>query len=675
MLSTTTCIGLLITLGLILGLAVGQVQGIAYAADGDLDTSFDGDGKVTTNFHNTSDEARAVAIQPDGKIVAVGTTYIGGTDYNFSVARYNPDGSPDTTFGGGDGRLTTDISNGSNDGANAVAIQSDGKIVVVGYISVNASYQAFVAARYNPDGSPDTSFGGGDGSTWFWVVSGGPSVVQAVAIQYDGKIVMAGYAIPSGGATDFALARLNTDGNLDATFNGGGRFTTNFFGGVDEAHAVAMYGSSIVVAGLAQVSGFNYDFALARYELDGDLDPTFGDGDGKVTTDFFGGDDGALSMALQPDGKIVAAGAFYSTGQGYDFGLARYLANGDLDLSFDTDGVQAINFVAGNATEVAYGVAVQPVNGKIVAVGYAPVGGVNDFALVRLNPDGGLDSTFGSGGKVNHDFGGGVALAYGVAVQADGRIVTAGTAYMGEPNSYDYALARYLSGEIVTPTPTATPPPTPCLMQFPDVPAGSTFYDFVRCLACRGIVSGYPNGTFGPNNPVTRGQLSKIVSNSAGYIEPHSNQSFEDVAVGSTFHIFIERLFTRGHISGYACGGVGEPCVLPGNRPYFRPNANVTRGQTSKIVASARGLPAPPPGQQTFEDVLVGSTFWEWIEALAANGAISGYACGNPEPCVPPGNRPYFRPNNQVTRGQSAKIVASAFFPNCQTPFALSNEK
>jgi uncharacterized delta-60 repeat protein len=370
----------------------------------------------------------------------------------------------------------------------------------------------------------------------------------------------------------------------------------------------------------------------------------------------------------------VAAGAFYSTGQGYDFGLVRYLPNGDLDTSFDNDGLQAVNFVGGTATEVAYGITRQPYDGKIVAVGYAPVGGVNDFALVRLNLNGSLDSSFGVGGKVNHDFGGGVALGYGVAVQADGKIVAAGTAYMGEPNSYDYALARYVSGNISNPTSTPAPnvTPTSCPIQFSDVPSGSTFYDYVRCLACREIISGYSDGTFRPGNPVTRGQLAKIVSNSAGYSEPHSNQTFEDVPVGSTFHLFIERLVSRGFISGYACGGAGEPCVPPTNRPYFRPGANVTRGQTAKIVASAAGLPAPPPGLWTFQDVPQGSTFWQWIESLSSAGAISGYPCGGEgEPCVPPENRYYFRPGNNVTRGQSSKIVANTFFPGCQTPGGL----
>jgi hypothetical protein len=205
-----------------------------------------------------------------------------------------------------------------------------------------------------------------------------------------------------------------------------------------------------------------------------------------------------------------------------------------------------------------------------------------------------------------------------------------------------------------------------CTTQFTDVPPDSTFHTFVMCLACRNIVSGYADGTFRPNANVTRGQLSKIVSNSAGYAETHPEQTFEDVPVGSTFHEFIERLASRGHIAGYPCGGPGEPCNPPGNRSYFRPSADVTRGQTSKIAASAAALPDPPPGQQTFQDVPIGSTFWTWIEALATTGAINGYPCGGAgEPCVPPENRPYFRPGNFVTRGQSSKIVANTFFPSC----------
>jgi hypothetical protein len=207
-----------------------------------------------------------------------------------------------------------------------------------------------------------------------------------------------------------------------------------------------------------------------------------------------------------------------------------------------------------------------------------------------------------------------------------------------------------------------------CPTQFTDVLPDNPFYTFVRCLACRTILSGYADNTFRPGNNVTRGQLSKIVANSAGFGETYTAQTFQDVPLDHPFYIFIERLASRGIIAGYTCGGPGEPCVPPGDRPYFRPGNNVTRGQTSKITAIAKGLPNPPSGQQTFQDVPETATFWPWIEALAATGAISGYTCGGPgEPCVPPGDRPYFRPNNDVTRGQSSKIVASTFFPNCPT--------
>jgi len=201
------------------------------------------------------------------------------------------------------------------------------------------------------------------------------------------------------------------------------------------------------------------------------------------------------------------------------------------------------------------------------------------------------------------------------------------------------------------------------------VPNGSPFYPYVRCLACRGIVNGYPDGTFRPNNDVTRGQLSKMVSNSAGFSEPHTEQTFQDVAPGDTFYIYIERMASRGYVSGYACGGIYTPCVPPSNLPYFLPNNPATRGQIAKIVSNGAGYTDPPVGQQ-FEDVPPSSPFYPYIYRLATRGIISGYPCGSvpTEPCVPPTNRPYFRPTNLTTRGQAAKIVSDTFFPGCQVP-------
>jgi carboxypeptidase T len=231
--------------------------------------------------------------------------------------------------------------------------------------------------------------------------------------------------------------------------------------------------------------------------------------------------------------------------------------------------------------------------------------------------------------------------------------------------------------QTIAPPPTGTTPSSPtavatstvavCTVQFDDVPPDHTFYEPVRCLACRGIVSGYADGTFRPGNEVTRGQLSKIVSNAAGFENDPGPQIFTDVAPANTFYTWINRLARRGIMSGYGCGGPGEPCDSE-NRPYFRWVANATRGQTSKIVANAAKIIGPPTGRQ-FEDVPPSHPFYEWIEKLAALGVMGGYPCGGlNEPCVPPNNRPYFRPANNVTRGQSARIVANTFYPDCTAP-------
>jgi hypothetical protein len=219
-----------------------------------------------------------------------------------------------------------------------------------------------------------------------------------------------------------------------------------------------------------------------------------------------------------------------------------------------------------------------------------------------------------------------------------------------------------------TQTPTVTP--THCAIQFTDVDLNNPFYTFIRCLACRQIISGYADGTFRWQNDVTRAQVAKMVANSAGFNDGINSQqqTFSDVPATAPFWVFIERLARRGLINGYTCGGPNEPCD-PAQRPYFRPNASVTRGQLAKIDAGAASYQDPiPSGQQTFADVPPGSTFWRWIEQVALHGVISGYACGGPgEPCDP-AQRPYFRAYTTATRGQTSKIVANTFFPNCVTP-------
>jgi hypothetical protein len=218
-----------------------------------------------------------------------------------------------------------------------------------------------------------------------------------------------------------------------------------------------------------------------------------------------------------------------------------------------------------------------------------------------------------------------------------------------------------------TGTPTATPTPLAgCTIQFSDVQPGSAFYMYVRCLACTGILAGYPDGTFRPELSLTRGQLAKIVSNASGFSEPPFGQAFEDVPMDHPFYVWVWRIASRGIIQGYACGGPGEPCG-PGNLPYFRPGATASRGQLSKIVAMSANMDVPRAGQM-FEDVAPGTTFYMYVEALGQHYVINGYSCGGAgEPCGP-NNLPYFRVGNNVTRGQAAKIVSNTFFPNCTAP-------
>jgi hypothetical protein len=202
------------------------------------------------------------------------------------------------------------------------------------------------------------------------------------------------------------------------------------------------------------------------------------------------------------------------------------------------------------------------------------------------------------------------------------------------------------------------------------VPVGSTFYPYVRCLACLGIINGYPDGSFRPGNNVTRAQLSKIVANSAGLSIIQTTPLFQDVPVGTTFFQYIGRLASRGYINGYYCGGPGEPCVPPANLPYFRPDNNATRGQISKIVSNAAGFNDTPSGEQQFQDVPVGSTYYAFIYRLVLRHVMSGYPCGATPagPCVAPNNLPYFLLNNNATRGQTSKIDANTFFPDCNVP-------
>ncbi|HUS17327.1 MAG TPA: S-layer homology domain-containing protein [Chloroflexia bacterium] len=221
----------------------------------------------------------------------------------------------------------------------------------------------------------------------------------------------------------------------------------------------------------------------------------------------------------------------------------------------------------------------------------------------------------------------------------------------------------YLGNPTATPTGSVTPTVTPCSWQFSDVHPTDYFYMPVQNLVCRGVVNGYSDGTFRPYNPTTRAQLVKMVvlafGLTAGTATPVGGQTFADVPPSHPFYSVIEIAAGRTLVGGYDCGGPGEPCD-PANRPYFRPYTDVTRGQLTKITATAAGWPLRNPLVGTFEDVPPGSAFYPFVETAVCRGIISGYDCGGPgEPCGG-GGRPYFRGGNAAVRGQTAKIISGA---------------
>jgi uncharacterized delta-60 repeat protein len=326
-----------------------------YNTNGSLDTSFGANGMVRTVFAGSNSTASALAIQADGRIVAAGAKSDPG---EFALVRYQPDGLLDTSFGA-DGMVTTDFPGAlGHDAAHGVALQQDGKIVAVGTVDS----RRIGLVRYNTDGTLDSTFGVDGMVTTGFPRSGGVSGA-AVAMQTDGKIVVVGGVSLAGGDSTFGSVRYNPDGSRDATFGDRGRVRTIFGQPRDYANAVALQvDGKILAVGISGGSEQKPRFALCRYETDGTLDTSFG-GDGKVTSSTAHGAE-ATAVALQVDGGIVAAG--YSFGEHPKFALSRYKTDGTLDSSFGEDGKVITNFES--RIDGASAIAIQA-DGKIVAAG------------------------------------------------------------------------------------------------------------------------------------------------------------------------------------------------------------------------------------------------------------------------------------------------------------------
>lgn len=393
-------------------LFVAAAASPATAQSGALDTSFSGDGKVLLHFGPGVDAsaARDVWVTSSGKVVTAGPVTL-GTESVFGVSRLRANGTPDPTFHGTGRRLTSLT---GQDVPRRVVPFGGGAFLVGG-----SAGNAFGLVAYRPDGSLDQGFGTGGKVTT--EVSAGADEVRDVRVQPDGSILVAGTA-----GDGFAVARYLRDGTLDASFGDGGVvLTTDPFPGRAETVRLQPDGRLLVV-GRSEGDGRGYyGFAVARYDLDGALDPTFGGGDGLVTTvppaSWY---TTAYSVILQPDGRIVVGGSTYGEGDYSYFCLARYLSDGTPDPAFGVEGVsvKAIRLFYNGVFALA-----RQRDGKIVAVGWTLLSFSSyEFAIARYRADGGLDRSFSQDGKAVIGFGPRHAAKQGAVAVRGGRIVAAG---------------------------------------------------------------------------------------------------------------------------------------------------------------------------------------------------------------------------------------------------------
>jgi uncharacterized delta-60 repeat protein len=417
----------------------------AAAAPGDLDTSFSGDGwvrtlEVRTETNNYLPEgAEDLAIQPDGKILAVGELEDGTSHWYFGVFRYLANGDLDDSFGEG-GWVDTDL--GSFEFAHAVALQPDGKIVVAGEGDCEFA-TCFVLVRYNENGSLDSTFGGGDGVVRTMFRQCGCWALD-VAIQPNGKIVAAGWRFRYGDALDddlFAVARYLPDGALDRTFSGDGRVSVDLGFGDDIIHSLAVLpGGKVLVAGQGTRNRYltEDDFALARFRNDGRLDSSFS-GDGLRTINFGRRRyDVAYSLDVQDDGRILIAGSSSDELESHPrLAVARLHPDGALDASFGRGGLR--RFRPGPYGGYARAIVQHP-DGRVLVAGRRFVDAdhdPSDWILARYLRNGTLDPSFGGDGIVVTDYGTGADRADALAIQDDGKILVGGSIYES------LGLARY----------------------------------------------------------------------------------------------------------------------------------------------------------------------------------------------------------------------------------------
>jgi uncharacterized delta-60 repeat protein len=428
---------------------------MAALAIGNLDKTFGANGKTVTPIGTGADRGYALALQPDGKTIVAGAS-VSSNFFHTSVTRFNPDGTLDETFGTG-GKVIVNIST-QNDVAYDVALQSDGKILVAGYATVN-NQSDLVVTRLNADGTVDTMFGtNGSAVTSLTATGDVASGVTVQTINGEERIVVGGTA-GSGGA-DFAVVRYTPNGALDTTFGTNGIKITSLGSSIDLAEDVAIdpLTNKIVQVGYSRFDAgggsFNDDIAVVRYNADGTLDATFGT-NGVVKTNI-SATDSARAVVFQTinDQPKIVVGGISNRASNLDFTLVRYNENGAVDTTFGTNG--RVQTAIGTNEDQIHDLVVTGDN-KLVAAGFTRSGatGANsDFALARYMPNGSLDTSFGSCGKIVTALATGNRsdLLYGVAVQADGKVIAGGHTE-ASTNNDDIAVLRYLpNGSAATPS-------------------------------------------------------------------------------------------------------------------------------------------------------------------------------------------------------------------------------
>ena len=423
-----------------------------------LDASFGSDGRVTTDIGletpGSYDEAYdVVSLQPDGKLIAAGAS-----NGPAVVVRYNADGTLDTSFGDdpdGDGvrsgKRLVDIGDEESNvlEAQGVAFDSLGRIIVAVQFHHNNSGTEFAVVRLTSDGILDPTFGpGGEEGTGEEIDFGSDREhIQDVAIDSQDRIIVVGYYEDEDFGNVFAVARLNSRGELDFGFGEAGTAIVDFGGNGSEAHSVAIDSQGrIVIAGL-HTDETGYDFAVARLTTDGALDPDF-DTDGKATIDFDSSHSDSFGVAVDSHGRIVVAGYSHQGATGFDFAVARLTSAGVVDPGFDGDGKATVDL--GSSRDFGNGVAVDAEDRVVVAgQSYDETTGGN-FAIVRFTVAGAADSEFADEGKIRTDFGGGDDAGRSVTIDQQGRIVVAGTSNQSATGP-DFALARYAAVEAASP--------------------------------------------------------------------------------------------------------------------------------------------------------------------------------------------------------------------------------